>query len=186
MRSGPKGFSLIELVVVVSILVLLAGVLIPLVGNEMGKAMVGRAMADMRTASDAFNRYYIHTGYWPTQDKAYAGATSAHVQFTSMPCLYTNAHDRLNWTGPYFNGGSLVGGSWSVATQSNEKWSGFIDPWGSPYSIYYFAKNDGMGPSGGIAIVSNGKDGILQSSDASIGANTPEGDDLVTVITRTL
>jgi prepilin-type N-terminal cleavage/methylation domain-containing protein len=186
MRSRNQGFSLIELVVVVSILVLLAGVLIPLVGNEMGKAMVGRATADMRTASDAFNRYYIHTGFWPTTVKTYTVATSSNLQFTKMDCLYTNVHARNNWNGPYFNGGSLSAGAWSVAVNSGGKWSGFTDPWGNPFYLYYFAKNDSMGPSGGIAIVSAGRNGVLDSTAASIGGNTPTGDDIVMPITRSL
>ena len=186
MQKATRAFTLIELVVVVSILVLLAGVLIPVVKNEMDKAMVGKSLTDMKVLSEAYNRYYVHTGYWPTKAKTETFATTTSFQFTTMPCLYTNVHTRKNWNGPYLNAGTMVNNSWQVATKTSNVWSGFVDPWGTPYELYQFAKNAQMGPFGGLAIISYGSNLKKETDITGVAKGTPAGDDLVTFITRSL
>lgn len=186
MRNRIKAFSLIELVVVVSILVLLAGVLIPVVSNEMQKAMVGKATTDMKTLAEAYNRYFIHTGFWPTTAKNESFATAKNFAFTSMNVLYTNAHNRKNWAGPYLGAGVVSNGAWQVAVNGPEGWQGFVDPWGTPYRMFYFPKGGAMGPFGGIAILSYGKNAKIDSVDADVAAGTAKGDDVAMIITRSL
>lgn len=186
MRTRSRAFSLIELVVVVSILVLLAGVLIPVVSNEMQKAMVGKATTDMKTLAEAYNRHFIHTGFWPTAAKNENFANAKNFAFTSMDVLYTNAHNRKNWAGPYLGAGVVTNGAWQVAANSPNGWQGFVDPWGNPYRMFYFPKGGAMGPFGGIAVMSYGKNATSDSLDADVAAAMPKGDDIVMVITRSL
>jgi type II secretory pathway pseudopilin PulG len=186
MMRSKRAFSVVELVVVVGILLLLSGVLIPVVGGEMHKAMVGKATTDMKKLAEAYNRYFIHTGHWPTASKTENFAAKSNFEFTAMDCLYTNAHERKSWGGPYLGAGILSDGAWRIAEAGPSGWTGFVDPWGNPFRMYHFPKGQEMGPFGGIAIMSFGKDGASNSTDAQIGAGTPGGDDLVVVITHSL
>jgi prepilin-type N-terminal cleavage/methylation domain-containing protein len=186
MRRTRSGFSLIELVVVVSILVLLAGVLVPLVRNEMDKAMGGRATSDMKVIADAFNRYYAHTGYWPTESKNDALAASKQVTLSKMACLFENVHQRKSWSGPYLNAGVPVAGVMNMAQNGANGWNGAVDPWGTPFRLYYFGKGAEMGPYGGIALLSYGKNRKNDSSTAEVAAGTPAGDDTVMIVSRSL
>lgn len=78
MRASTRnrgGFTLIELIVVISILAILAGALIPRVTNRMAHARDARRLADMRTIKNAIDQYYIDKGYFPDprQNAVYGG-----------------------------------------------------------------------------------------------------------------
>jgi prepilin-type N-terminal cleavage/methylation domain-containing protein len=66
MRS--KGFTLIELAVVLAIIAVLAAVLTPMVSGYLDQARVARAQADVRTIADAIKLYNRDTGRWPIYD----------------------------------------------------------------------------------------------------------------------
>jgi prepilin-type N-terminal cleavage/methylation domain-containing protein len=58
-------FTLLEVLVVVAILVILAGVASISVFRYMEDAKVGRAQADMQALEKAVKTYYTQTGNWP-------------------------------------------------------------------------------------------------------------------------
>src|SRR2546428_14094274 len=60
-----KGFTLIELAVVLAIIAVLAAVLTPMVTGYLDQARVTRAQADVRTIADAVKLYRRDTGQWP-------------------------------------------------------------------------------------------------------------------------
>src|SRR5437764_14905576 len=68
MRS--KGFTLIELAVVLAIIAVLAAVLTPMVSGYLDQARVARAQADVRTIADAIKLYNRDTGRWPIYDNS--------------------------------------------------------------------------------------------------------------------
>jgi prepilin-type N-terminal cleavage/methylation domain-containing protein len=63
-RSGP-GFSLVEAVIVLSILAILAGALVPRVTNRMALSRDLRRLADMRTLQEAIDKYCADRGHPP-------------------------------------------------------------------------------------------------------------------------
>lgn len=73
--TARAGFTLIELVVVISILAILAGALIPRVTNRMAQSRDARRLADVRAVKNAVDQYYIDKGYYPAalQNAAYGG-----------------------------------------------------------------------------------------------------------------
>lgn len=179
------GFTLIEVVVVVTILVLLAGVLVPIVSNELSKARTARAQTDMKAVGDAFSRYYAHTGSWPSNNVWNPNLTQNEA-LLGFPCLYTNTFTKAGWAGPYLNTGIRSSGTWSVAVSSNSGFRGLIDPWSRTYQVYVFAKNSSMGVGGGIAMVCFGENGVLNSSNSQIANGEASGDDAVQIVTRRL
>src|ERR1700739_3969063 len=60
-----KGFTLIELAVVLAIIAVLAAILTPMVTGYLDQARVARAQADTRTIADSIKLYQRDTGRWP-------------------------------------------------------------------------------------------------------------------------
>ncbi len=79
-RPASQGFSLIELVVVISILAILAGVLVPRVTNHMQSARDARRLADVKTVRNAIEQYYMDkAGYpVPNMNSSYGGWDVSH------------------------------------------------------------------------------------------------------------
>lgn len=69
------GFTLIELVVVISILAILAGALIPRVTNRMAASRDARRLADVQQVKAAVEQYFIDKNVYPAAktNAAYAG-----------------------------------------------------------------------------------------------------------------
>jgi general secretion pathway protein G len=63
-RSGP-GFSLVEAVIVLSVLAILAGALVPRVTNRLALSRDMRRLADMRVLQEALDKYCADHGHPP-------------------------------------------------------------------------------------------------------------------------
>lgn len=184
--TNPRsGFSLIELVAAVAILVILAGVLIPAVGNQMSKARNARVSADIDTVAKAFNAYYIDTGIWPSNG-VFNPNQNVSQELIQLPCLYNNVFNLKGWSGPYLNVGYKIDNSTMyVAIAGSGDGGGLRDPWGNNYMLYYVSKNSANG-NGAIMIFSKGPNGTMNTSTTNIRSGLATSDDLVGVVTRAL
>ncbi len=68
-KRSMRGFSLIELMIVVVILGLLAGVLVPRIMDRPDEARVTAAKTDIRTLEQALRLYYLDNGRYPTTEQ---------------------------------------------------------------------------------------------------------------------
>jgi len=62
---GNRGFTLIEVIVVAGIIAILAGILVPLIFNQIDEAKKTRAQADCKSVSSAIIMFRKDTGKWP-------------------------------------------------------------------------------------------------------------------------
>lgn len=60
-----RGFTVIELVVVVSILAILSGVLVPRVSNHIKATRDARRLTDIKVLRDAIDQFYLDRGTYP-------------------------------------------------------------------------------------------------------------------------
>jgi prepilin-type N-terminal cleavage/methylation domain-containing protein len=196
-----KGFTLIELAVVLAIIAVLAAVLTPMVTGYLDQARIARAQADTRTASDAVKLYRRDTGQWPV----YASATDqGHNQCCGIGADTliggntgsTPGNGTATWNAStviattnslevYLNG-NLTSVSTANAFPKARFAGPYIgsldsDPWGNRYILT--AAN--LATSGNHAyVISAGPNGVLDTTlnQVSTGLFTVGGDDVVSLI----
>ncbi|HNT35221.1 MAG TPA: type II secretion system major pseudopilin GspG [bacterium] len=90
--SKQKGFTLVELMLVVVIIGLLAGLAVPNIMKQLGKAKIGKAQGDITTLDNALSMFAMQVGDYPTTEQG-------------LKALMTNLDNNPEWNGPYLRKG---------------------------------------------------------------------------------
>ncbi|MBY0226280.1 MAG: type II secretion system major pseudopilin GspG [Hyphomicrobium sp.] len=101
--DGDRGFTLLELLVVLGIIVLIATIAAPQVLRYLGGARSETAKAQISALYTALELYALDSGNFPPDD-------------VGLKALVTAPAGNSRWRGPYI-----------------KRASGLTDPWGQPY-----------------------------------------------------
>ena len=86
--SRSKGFTLLELLVVIVIIGLLAGYVAPRYFGQVGKSEVQVARAQIDSLEKALDQFRLDTRHYPTAEQG-------------LEALMTKPASEANWSGPY-------------------------------------------------------------------------------------
>ncbi|MGF1456024.1 MAG: type II secretion system major pseudopilin GspG [Alphaproteobacteria bacterium] len=129
-RSGtPRGFSLLELLVVLAILALLAGVVAPRVIGQLGKAKGQTASVQIENIKTALDMFLIDVGRYPTRDEG-------------LDALVNPAGSMTGWAGPYLTDGVVPADPWGKAFRYAPA------PDGNGVLVYTLGADDSPGGTG--------------------------------------
>ena len=103
-RPTDAGYSLLEVLVVLSIIALIAAVVGPRLVGYLGKAKADTAKIQMREIASALELYFLDNGAYPSEQ-------------AGLGALMSKPADAKRWNGPYL-----------------KKAEGLVDPWGQAYT----------------------------------------------------
>jgi general secretion pathway protein G len=127
-RARRSAFTLVELLLVLTILAILAGIVLPSMVGRGQQARVTRAQTEIQTFSTALGAFEVDNGFFPKGR-------------TGLLALVQKPNNAQNWHGPYLADKTTVP----------------LDPWGNQYVYECPGKHNpngfdlmSMGPDGRI------------------------------------
>ncbi len=129
-HKNVAGFSLIELLVVLVILGLLAGIVGPAVLNQGDKARTDTARQQIAGFGGALDIYRLDTGRYPTTQEG-------------LQALVQKPGSANRWNGPYMKDGKLPQDPWGHPYQYRSPGEG-----GRPYDLFSLGADNSPGGDG--------------------------------------
>jgi len=102
-RTSERGFTLVEMLVVITIIALIMSLVGPRVLNFLGESKVKAARIQIQSIETALDLYALDTGHFPSSSEG-------------LDALMQRPGGVTSWNGPYLKGNAVPN-----------------DPWGRPY-----------------------------------------------------
>jgi prepilin-type N-terminal cleavage/methylation domain-containing protein len=177
-KKTSRGFTLIELVIVIAVIAILAALLVPVILNQVDKAKATSERQSIGELAKALRRFKAETALWPYDNSTWPVTTDVYPEafsFTdtalfvpvtpALPSCNLTTPGTQCWGGPYI-------AAPTITTAINPA---LVDAWGRPRLFVMIRPLDGFGggtpgaPNGFVAVWSRGQDGLdsYGCSDAS-------------------
>ena len=101
-RDGEAGFTLVEILVVITIIGLIMAIVGPRVLNYLGESKVKAARIQIESLGSALDLYYLDMGRYPNSNDGLAA-------------LVQRPGNAEEWNGPYLKGGVVPNDPWGHA-----------------------------------------------------------------------
>jgi prepilin-type N-terminal cleavage/methylation domain-containing protein len=200
-----RGFTLVEVIVVLSVVLLLTGIAVPMLSSYMEDGRRARAEAECKVIGASLTSFYKDLGVFPARN---SGGTNNVVQVllssATRPTInpFNGTHTWITagmsaTTGDVLNNHlgvnrpqGATGAAVIYPTTGNMRWRGPyqngdapLDPWGRPYVI-----NVQSGWSNNATnfkrlwVLSAGPDGLINTNQAATATTNPAGDDIAFLV----
>jgi general secretion pathway protein G len=101
-KAGEEGFTLVEMLVVITIIGLIMGLIGPRVLNYLSESKVKTARIQLQSFASALDLFYLDAGRYPSTAEGLAA-------------LVRQTPGVAAWNGPYLKGGSVPNDPWNHA-----------------------------------------------------------------------
>src|SRR3954469_5932844 len=101
-RDGERGFTLVEMLGVITIIGLIMGLIGPRVLNYLGESKTKAARIRVQSFSSALDLFYLDAGRYPSTSEGLAALAQRPSGLSA-------------WNGPYLKGGAVPKDPWNTA-----------------------------------------------------------------------
>ena len=136
LASDRAGFTLVEMLVVLTIIALILGLVGPRVLNYLGESRTKTAKLQIESFGSALDLFYLDTGRYPTTSEG-------------LNALVQRPNGTEVWNGPYVKGGKVPADPWGNAYQYRSP----VEK--APYEIVSYGADGHEGGAGTAADISN-------------------------------
>jgi len=202
--KANKGFTLLEVAVVLAVIAILAAMLTPIVTSYIDQARVTRANNDVKKIAEAVNLYKRDTGLYPGFSTLVDARTTQAPAFTTslVTCMVSGPSTGAALGGTFSGCSTNVGfldaflnvNSIGFSTSSTEAVGGralfrgpyldglssSVDPWGTPYVVN--SGNLSATSANHVFALSAGPNATFDTTMNQTGAVTFSSDDIGSLI----